>query len=427
VIQLALVAALLSAGADADVVARVDGQAITSAAFARRFAADASKAYRERPDLILSTMIDEQLLTGEGHRLGLERSPVAQARFELLQRLEAGALFLRREIEGKISPSDQLLRETFHSTADSAAFEMLAFETSEQAAAALGRIRKGGSFAAEAPRAAHSQLQPHAEMAPLVIRAEMSPALAAALFGATPGSVVGPVELADGFGIVKLLRKNVGTEEEFARKREQLVAYAKIQLAERMKGHVLAQLRTDSKVTVDEAFLRSLPDGEPTAEQLDHVIATTGGGPIRYADLADDVRALSAARGHLGPSLRVTLAWRLVDQRLLQDVAVARGLLKDPALVALQAEHREAAVGWAAAVRLMDSASAPTDREIGAFFERNAASFDQPLPKVRPQATAGAAREKRQAAFSSGVAALRQKAAISIDRDALARAAKARV
>jgi hypothetical protein len=230
------------------------------------------------------------------------------------------------------------------------------------------------------------------------------------------------VALTDGFGLARLLRKQVGTEAEFAARREALAAHARSQLAERMKGHVLAQLRAGAKVSLDEPFLRSLEEVEPSQAQLDHVLATIGGRPLRYSDIVADVRGMRASGGHTGASVRVSLAWRAVDARLVEEVAVERGLLRDPALVALQREHRDAALGWAAVVHMMDAAPAPTEREIAAFHERHAAAFGKPLSKVRPQAAAGAAREKREAAFTRGVAALRQKATIAIDRDALARA-----
>jgi hypothetical protein len=75
-------------------------------------------------------------------------------------------------------------------------------------------------------------------------------------------------------------------------------------------------------------------------------------------------------------------------------------------------------------MRLMEGAPAPTGAEVEAFYARNAKAFARPLSEVRAQATAGAAREKRYAAFAQGVVALRQKATISIDRDAVARAAR---
>src|SRR6266540_2927919 len=148
---LALVAALLWSGAPNEVVARVDGTTITGAAFARRLEATAS-TYRTRPEQILDTMIDEALLATEGRRLGLEGSPIAKARFEFAQRTEAGAVFLRKEIEGRIAPDEKNLRSLFHSTADFAAFELLTFDTTERASGALRRRARSGGRTGRAPR-----------------------------------------------------------------------------------------------------------------------------------------------------------------------------------------------------------------------------------------------------------------------------------
>ena len=94
---LAILALVLSVSAN-DVVARVDGTPLTGSAFARRLEASASLGFPARPEAVLDTMIDEALLSAEGHRLGLERSPAAVARLETAQRQAAGAVFLEKEI-----------------------------------------------------------------------------------------------------------------------------------------------------------------------------------------------------------------------------------------------------------------------------------------------------------------------------------------
>jgi len=420
---LAILAIVLSAPAN-DFVARVDGTPITGSAFARRLVASASLGVPAQPEPVLDTMIDEALLSAEGHRLGLEHSPAAVARLETVQRQAAGALFLEKEIAGRIKIDEKTVRSIFHSIADFAAFDLLVFDTADHASAALGRIRKGASFATESAGTVSSRLVPDPKDAPLVMRGEIGPALAAALFGAAPGAVVGPVQLPDGFAVARLLKKQVGTEAELANRRASLEAHARKQQGEEMKHHVVAQLRERAHVTLDEAFVRSLPPGELTPQQLDHPLAKAGGWVLRLGDIADEVRAIRATGGHMGPLLRVQVASNEIDSRLLQDVAVERGFLKAPEIVALRPEHEKHAVGYAAMMRIMDGTPAPTEQEIAHFYERNADAFGQPFAQVLPRAAAGAAREKRQAAFVRAVAALRKKAAISIDRGALARATK---
>jgi hypothetical protein len=258
------------------------------------------------------------------------------------------------------------------------------------------------------------------------MRGEIFPALASALFEAAPGSPVGPVPLTEGFGVARLLRKVVGADAEFEARRSSLAAYARKQVAGRMKGHVIAQLRETSKVTLDEAFLRSIDELEPTDQELQHVIATVAGRPLRYGDILDGVRAIRANGGHMGPSLRIAVASQEVDSRLLQQVAAERGFLNAPEVVAARADHEQAAVGYAALMSIMDSAPPPTERDIADYFQRNAEAFGRPFAQVLPRAAIGAAREKRQAKAVQTMAALRKKASISIDRGALERAARPR-
>ena len=346
------------------------------------------------------------------------------ARLDAAQRQAAGALFLEKEIAGKIRIDEKALRNMFHTIADFAGFELLVFDTADHASAALGRIRKGASFATESTGAVSSRLVSDPKDVPLVTRGEISPPLAAALFGAAPGAVVGPVQLSEGFAVARLLKKQIGTEAEFASRRALIESHARKQQVDEMKHHVVTQLRERAHVTLDEAFLRSLPPGDLTPQQLEHPIAKAGGWVLRYGDIVEEVRAIRATGGHMGPSLRASVAWREIDSRLLQDVAVERGLLKAPEIVALRPEHEQNAVGYAAMMRIMDGTPAPTEREVARFYERNAAAFGQPLAQVRPRAAAGAASEKRQAAFVQAVGALRKKATISIDRGALARATR---
>ncbi len=418
---IAILALLLCSKPANDVVARVDGTPITAAAFARQLE---SAPAPENPEEVLQRMIGEVLLAAEGRRLGLERSPAAAAFLDSAQRRQAGVVFLEKEVAGKIAPDEAMLRNLFHSTADFAAYELLIFETAQRAAAAAGRIRQGASFASEASGAVKSQLQPDPKGAPLVMRGEMAPPLAAALFDAAPGAVVGPVQLNDGFAVARLLNKTVGTDQEFAARRSSLATHARSQLAEQMKHHVIAQLRERAHVVLDEEFLRSVREGEPAPQVLDHALATVGGKVLRYREILDDVRAIRATGGHMGAALRISVAWREIDSRLLQDVAVERGLLNAPEIVALRPEHQQQAVGYAAMMRIMDAAPPPTERDIASFYERNSAAFGRPFAQALPQAAAGAAREKREAALVEAVAALRKKAAISIDRGALARATK---
>ncbi len=256
------------------------------------------------------------------------------------------------------------------------------------------------------------------------MRAQIFSSLADALFAAAPQALVGPVQLAEGFGIARLLKKVTGTDADFQARRASLASHARISLTQQMKSHVLAKLREQDRVKLDEAFLRSAEDVEPTQQQLEHVIASPGGKPLLYGDVFDAVRAIRATGGHMGAALRISVAWQAVDARLLENVAVERGFLKAPEVVALRPQHEAAAVGYAAMRRVMDGAAPPTKAEIARFYERNASAFQRPLSAVKAQAAAGAAREKRDLAYAQAVEALRKKANISVDREALARAVR---
>ncbi len=419
-----ILAVFLCAGGD-DVLARVDRAPITRAFFLARVDAAGPQAARVGPDGILDSIIGEILLASEGHRLGLERSPAVVARIEAGLRRAAGEAFVEKEIAGRIKPDDQMLRAMFHSTADFVSFESLTFAKVESAAAALERIRRGSTFAAEAKGAVVARIYADGAAAPLTMRGQVDRALADRLFEAPPGKVIGPIKLADGAAIARVIAKQVGTDETFAQRRASIAAYARKQLAAEMREHVVAQLRSSSGVTLDEAFLRSLGAGDPTPEQREHVLATVDGRPLRYRDIQDGIRAVgAAAAGHMGPAVRIRYAWQQVDARLVEGVAVKRGFLNASEVVRQRPEIERAAVAQAAMEKILAETPPPTEKEIEAFYRRNAERFGKPFSQVLPLAAAGAAQEKAQSAITQAVARLRKQASISIDREAVARAAR---
>jgi hypothetical protein len=226
-----------------------------------------------------------------------------------------------------------------------------------------------------------------------MMRGQIDPGLAGPLFDAAPGAVVGPVALQSGFGVARLHQKAIGTDEEFAARRPAIDAYARKQFGTEMRKHVVDRLRAQEGVTVDEAFLRAVA-ADPTPAQLDHAVATIGGVPLRYREIFEQIRAVRGTAGHMGPAIRLSVANLEVDSRILEKAAVDAGFLKLPEIVALRAEQEREAIGYAE------------------------------MLKLEAEVPPGAAAEKRAAHVAQALADLRKQAKISIDREALARAAR---
>jgi hypothetical protein len=168
-----------------------------------------------------------------------------------------------------------------------------------------------------------------------------------AVFKASPGTVVGPVPLKLGFAVAKVVEIVVGTDAELAAKRPQLEQHARKKYAAQARAHLVQQLRAKSGVKVDEAFLRGLKGLEASPAELDHVVATINGRPLRYRDVHRSIQSIVGGSGHLaGPAVRVQIAWSEVDARLVQDLAAERGYDRRPSVVAqaAAAERYELAI-----------------------------------------------------------------------------------
>jgi hypothetical protein len=419
-----LVAMSLGA-ATGDVLARVDGVTIDADTFARRVDAIRAEGRRVMPERVLDVLVNEALLASEARRLGLSGSAAVFATIKARTRRAAADVFVEKQVAAQAPPSDAALREMFHATSDFVMYESITFETSAAARDALKRIQGGSTLAAESGSAVVSQIHANPATAPAAMRAQLEASLAEALFAAAPGAVVGPVPLRAGFAIARVLDKEIGTEADFAARRDALLAHSKKQLAAQARTQFRTHLRENAHIDLDLKFLEGLRGLEATPAQLDHVIATVNGRPVRYGDIYDTIRLVGGATGHVaGASVKIQLAWREIENRLLDDLAVARGYDKEPDVVARQPEIERAALAMAAVEHLASTAPPPTDGQVKDFYRRNAAAYGRPLKKVRADVVARAAEERKAAAVSERVAALRAKASVWIDRGALARAAQ---
>ena len=419
---LLIAAAVLATGDDA--VARVNGTTITSTALARRLRAASSQAGRASPDAVVGFLVDEVLLAAEGRRLGLGASDGVKARIAAETRRAAAEVFVDTEFVARAAPDDRQLRALFHSSADFARFESATFATMEDAAVAMERIRRGSTFAAEAGRAVVSKLHPDPARAPSLMRAQIEEPLASAIFGATPGSVVGPAKGATGVTIARVLGTAIGTDEAFAERREALLTHARKRLAEQMRRQLIEHVREKAKVQVDEAFLRGLQGTAATTEQLGHVVAVVNGRPILYRDIHETVVAFGSGGGHVaGGGVKIQLAWRAVETRILEDVAAERGWERRPEVVALGPEIERAALAAAAGEAIRRAVPAPGEDEIHTFYRRYEDRFGRPFSEILGEVASRAWDAKRDAAVAERLAELRKRASISIDRSAVARAA----
>jgi peptidyl-prolyl cis-trans isomerase C len=306
---------------------------------------------------IVSDLVDEALLAVEARRLGVNRTPSVLARIEEQRRQLAADAFVAKLGEDA-KPTDAELRAMYHSTGDAVRLVLLKVTSEAEARAALARVRAGGDLSDEARRGADPELARSGGDTGWAIRAALDPTLATAVFAANPGDLVGPLQLGLGWAVARVVDKRIGDEAGFAERKDALLAHARRQFAQQAKAHIIERLRRKAAATVDEAFLRSVdPRREPTAEELAHPIATIDGVPLPYSTVhAAVARLLAASRHGSGAGLRIELARREVDDRILKNEAIRQGFGRTPAVVAAMASIERNLAARAAAEKLGRSA-----------------------------------------------------------------------
>jgi hypothetical protein len=426
VILLPLLLALAPAAGN-EVLARVDGVEITRAAYEARLAVFRAQNLQPKPSELIDNLVAEALLAAEAERAGLRKDPAIAAALEREHRRVVADVFLTTELAATAAPPETMLRQLFHATGDFARYQLLAYQTREEADAAAARLRKGATPQAEAPKALTARVTPTDAAAPLVMRAQMEPATAEAVFATKAGAIAGPFPFSEGFAVAKIVEVIVGDEATFQARRAGIADHARGQLAAQAKSHYLQQLRARAGAKLDEDFLSKLKGIDPTPEEAAHVIATLDGVPLRYADILEQVRELARSTGGhgMGAAVKLRVATQEIDTRLAFQAARARGYESRPEAVAATRTAARNVLATAMVAQIRRTTPPPTEQELRAFHERNLKAYGgRKLDEVRPDVVARTVLEKQDLATSGRIEALRKKADVRIDDAAVARAAK---
>jgi peptidyl-prolyl cis-trans isomerase C len=354
---LPLLAALLASAPADETVATVNGRAVTAADLRVRREAPRPHGQPAPPaPAVLRDAIDAALVEEDGYAAGLARDPEVVAQVVAARRRAAADRLVATEIAPAAAPTEAQLLELFHAGADEVDLDLVVLAGDEAARAARARLEKGGSLAEEARASLGPESQRSGGRLAAKRRAELPAALATAAFAAPLGSWSGPLDLSPGHAVFRVTGRRIGDEKDFPARREALRAFAEKQGVARVKAHTVRQLRARDRVALDEAFLLSTAgrvEGSPA--EMERVVASVGGHPIRYRDVAAELTRVfgGSSGGHgMGGKLKVDLAWLLVDQALLEKEALARGHGKAPEVAAAAARAERAAVATLRARRL---------------------------------------------------------------------------
>ncbi len=392
---------LAAAPADGAAVATVDGVTISARALQARQEGHRQRGDQVGAEAVAQSLVDEVLLAAEAERRKLALPPDLAAQVEEARRRIAG----RRHAEAlldRLVPDEAQLQETFHLNADSAQFKLLVFTSKAAGEAARARLATGGSFAEEAKHSLHQESARNGGDMGVRNRGALADDLAAVVFAAPLDQLHGPVPLQLGFAVVQVSARTIGTQAEFQARRPKVLEFARQQLRGAGKKHLLQQLRARDQVKLDEPFLGSTGSSMDLA-QGDKVIATVAGTPLRYRELLDYVNEVFKGRpqGHaFGPSVKVEMAWAMIDARLLEADAGKAGVDRSPEVVAELAPLRREALAAALTVAIRSAIPAPGEAELATWYQahrkeyRVAAARPCRVIVVQTAEAAGAARRR---------------------------------
>jgi parvulin-like peptidyl-prolyl isomerase len=425
-LSLTLLLSLLLAASPVEgaTVATVDGVRISSRELQDRLAGRRQRGEQVGAEAVAQSLVDEVLLASEAGRRKLPLPPALAAQLDEARRRAAGRHYTDTVLAG-VTPDEETLRSVFHLNADTVRFKLLVVTTREAGEAARDRLKRGGTFLQESKNSLHAESARNGGDMGLRSRGSLPAPLAAVVFAAPLDEIHGPVALDLGFAVVQVSSRTIGTEAEFAQKREKLVVFARQQLAGATRKHLVDQLRAKDKVKLDEPFLLSTGSSVDRA-QADRVIATVSGRPLRYGALLTYIDEVFQGRpqGHsFGASVKVEMANTMIDDQLLEAEAVRTGADKLPAVEAELAPLRREALATALAQSLRDGALTPTDPELEAWYRAHPKEFLQPASRrcrvivVQSVPAASAVRKRLEAGEQFGTVARE----VSLDADSAAR------
>lgn len=376
-----------------DEIARVDGTAVDREAFAQRASALRSRGVRAGTDEVLNSLVDEIVLADEARRAGLATEPSVAGRLAG-QRRRVIADALVQSLARDAKPREEELRAAYHATRDFVRAQFLHFDSEEEGRRAVARLRGGTAVAEESKRARSAQGTARESEAQFTMRGQLEPDVAGVLFGAKPGTIVGPYRTADGWAVAKVLEIVVGDEASFAASRPALYGRAQARAVESARQHLVAQLLARRPIVIDEKFLASAKTLDASDADLGRVVAKVGDEPIGYGEVLSIVRTIAASgSAHAStPEAKRQVIQSVAEEHVLVAAATERGVASTPAVA----------------------------RQIG-LVERGVLA-SAALERIARAAAAGDQRRAQQA-IASRLKDLRSKAKISVDRAALSRAA----
>ena len=264
VASLALVAACGQGGAEVPpqkddlVVARVMDQSVWASDVKREAVAQGLVTEAEPLDVhselfrrVLDEVIDQKLLAAEAQRRGLDKSEAAQRRLEAVRERILSDMLVEAVVEGAVS--EQAIQRLYEEqqrrarTSEELRVRLILSQTRAQAEAVMAILAQGAAFEAVAAQRSTDPATRYSGGDLGYSTLDVLPDdYAAALRGQPNGKVIGPVEAANGWAVLRIEDRRLETPPTLEQARPLIVRY----LTYEGVRQLLEQLRGKAKVDV---------------------------------------------------------------------------------------------------------------------------------------------------------------------------------
>ncbi|WP_312147851.1 peptidylprolyl isomerase [Brevundimonas sp.] len=194
---------------------------------------------------VLDEVVDQKLLAAEARRRGLDKNAAAQRRLEAVHERILGDMLVESVVSGAVS--DQAVERLYQEqqrraqTTEEIRVRLILSHTKEQADAVVGVLGQGAAFEAVAAQRSIDDATRYSGGDLGYSTLDVLPdAYAAAMRGQAPGVVVGPVQGAGGWAVLRIEDRRLETPPTLDQARPLIVRYLTYegvrQLLEQLRG-----------------------------------------------------------------------------------------------------------------------------------------------------------------------------------------------
>ena len=364
-------------------VATIDGQPVTAAQWSvflenRGVSQDAPKTELEEA---LKRLVRRCISARTAERQGLLKGED----WEAVKRVAEETALLQAYVEARegksLQPAEAEARTFYQDRKEVRRLRRIVCKTEAQAGEALKKLQGGAAFAAVAKSSSlDSSTAPNGGEAGWVHRNDLPPEMAAKLFGAKAGEVVGPLQAGGAWALLEVEEVKTPTADEFKQEKPdvfQALRFSKLTEARNKTGK---ELLVKNPIKVDEAVLASDSTLEIKPGDDKKVAVTAGKLTVSVAEVKRFAKTFFQNAGEppsADPGLGKKLCEELALNRLLAQAARSDGIDRRPRAKDLAWDATEEASGRRFALSYLEKLNIP-EATLQAFYERHRQAFTVP-------------------------------------------------